>query len=93
MFIQQIIIIGLSISFVLAQHQQTIDPAYLQQFYQQVASQAGARAAAISSPHGGAADATPIYESSDHEQSSQHFINPGQQIRIKDNVQDQVNKK
>lgn len=62
------------------QHQQ-IDPAYLRQYYQQLQQQTGAASAA--------GDATPIYEQ--NSEQSQQYITPGQQIRVKDNVQEQVN--
>lgn len=64
------------------QHQQ-IDPAYLRQYYQQLQQQTGA------APSG---DATPIYEQNS-EQSQQQYVQPGQQLRVKDNVQEQVRKK
>lgn len=60
------------------QHQQ-IDPAYLRQYYQQLQQQTGAA---------GGGDATPIYEQ--NSEQSQQYITPGQQLRVKDNVQEQV---
>lgn len=67
--------------------QQAIDPAYLRQYYQQIAAQAGAQG----SPAQQRADATPIYEQGAQEQ--QHvpqYLNQGQQLRLRDNVQDQI---
>jgi hypothetical protein len=46
-----------------AQHQQQLDPAYLRQYYSQVAQQAGAE---------GSARATPIFEQQDQPQYQQH---------------------
>lgn len=65
------------------QHAQQIDPAYLQQYYQQVAQAAGARAAA---------DATPIIEqeSAGDYQQQQYVAPQVQQLRIKDSVSAQV---
>lgn len=74
----------LSIVFTLPQHQQQIDPAYLQQYYAQVAQAAGARAAG---------DATPIFEQDNAANQQPQYIAQGQQIRIKDSVADQVKKK
>ncbi|XP_055534219.1 uncharacterized protein LOC129723802 isoform X2 [Wyeomyia smithii] len=67
--------------------QQAIDPAYLRQYYQQIAQQAVAQES-LAEPR---ADATPIYEQGAQEQ--QHipqYLQQGQQIRLRDNVQDQV---
>ncbi|XP_052566586.1 cuticle protein 21 isoform X2 [Culex pipiens pallens] len=67
--------------------QQAIDPAYLRQYYQQIASQAGAQGGAAQQR----ADATPIYEQGAQEQ--QHvpqYLSQGQQLRVRDNVQDQI---
>lgn len=66
-----------------AQHQQQIDPAYLQQYYAQVAQAAGARAGA---------EATPIFEqdSSADQQQQQYLAPQAHQLRIKDSVADQV---
>lgn len=67
--------------------QQAIDPAYLRQYYQQIASQAGAQGGAAQQR----ADAIPIYEQGAQEQ--QHvpqYLSQGQQLRVRDNVQDQV---
>lgn len=72
--------IVLSITFatlVSAQHQQQLDPSYLQQYYSQ---QSGARQ-----------EATPIYESGSQE-VEQQYVQQGQQIRVKDNVGEQVRK-
>ncbi|XP_073838097.1 cuticular protein 66D [Musca autumnalis] len=60
-----------------AQQHQQIDPAYLRQYYQQLQQQTGA-----------AGDATPIYEQ--NSEQTQQYITPGQQLRVKDNVQEQV---
>lgn len=62
-----------------AQQHQQIDPAYLRQYYQQLQQQTGAAAAG---------DATPIYEQ--NSEQTQQYISPGQQLRVKDNVQEQV---
>ncbi|XP_075162181.1 cuticular protein 66D [Haematobia irritans] len=77
-----IIMVSLAIMghHVSAQQHQQIDPAYLRQYYQQL--QAGTGAA--SAP----GDATPIYEQ--NSEQSQQYITPGQQLRVKDNVQEQV---
>ncbi|EDS41159.1 conserved hypothetical protein [Culex quinquefasciatus] len=59
--------------------QQAIDPAYLRQYYQQIASQAGAKGGAAQQR----ADATRIYEQGAQEQ--QHvpqYLSQGQQLRI-----------
>ena len=61
------------------QHQQ-IDPAYLRQYYQQLQQQTGAAQQG---------DATPIYEQNS-EPTQQQYVSPGQQLRVKDNVQEQV---
>lgn len=65
------------------QHQQQIDPAYLQQYYAQVAQASGARAGA---------EATPIFEqdSSADQQQQQYLAPQAHQIRLKDSVADQV---
>jgi hypothetical protein len=52
-----------------ASAQQQLDPAYLRQYYQQVAQQAGAQ--------GAARQATPIYESQDQAQ----YVPQGQQLK------------
>lgn len=66
------------------QHQQQIDPAFLQQYYQQVAGAAGA----ARSP--GGAVATPIYEQDNAANQQPQYIAQGQQIRVKDTVQEQA---
>lgn len=73
----------LSAVYARPQHQQQIDPAFLQQYYTQVAQAAGARAGA---------EATPIFEQdSSADLQQQHYVSPqAQQIRIKDSVADQV---
>lgn len=81
-----VLISTLLISVVYAQHQhqhapQAVDPSYLRQYYQQIAQQAS----------GGNPEATPIFEQ--NPDSHQQYINQGQQIRVKDNVQEQVRKK
>lgn len=58
--------------------QQTVDPAYLRQYYQQISAQTS----------GGNPEATPIFEQ--NPESVQQYVTPGQQIRVKDNVQEQV---
>lgn len=80
-FIQKIVVVGTLIS-TLCHAQEGVDPAYLQQYYQQVASQAG-RAAA-----GAKQDATPIFEP--NSDVSPQYVQPGQQLRVRDNVQEQV---
>lgn len=67
-------------SVVYGQQHQQIDPAYLRQYYQQLQQQTGAAQSA---------DATPIYEQNS-EQTQQQYVSPGQQLRVKDNVQEQV---
>lgn len=79
-----IIVLTLTIaSFATAQHQQQLDPSYLQQYYSQQLSeqqeQSGSRPA----------EATPIYESGSQE-TEQQYVPQGQQIRVKDNVSEQV---
>ncbi|KXJ76155.1 uncharacterized protein LOC109401031 isoform X2 [Aedes albopictus] len=76
---------GLTVAF----PQQAIDPAYLRQYYQQIAAQAGAQGGAAQAR----ADATPIYEQGAQEQ--QHVPQyvqqqQAQQLRLRDNVQDQI---
>lgn len=67
------------ISVIYTQHApQAVDPAYLRQYYQQIAQQAS----------GGNPEATPIFEQ--NSDSHQQYISQGQQIRVKDNVQEQV---
>uniref|UniRef100_A0A182YPV9 Uncharacterized protein n=1 Tax=Anopheles stephensi TaxID=30069 RepID=A0A182YPV9_ANOST len=76
----------LCVGFVSAYPQQAVDPAYLRQYYQQIAQAAGAQNSAQ-----GRADATPIYEQGAQEQ--QHipqYLPQGQQLRLKDNVHEQV---
>lgn len=76
-----VLISTLLMSVVNAQHgSQAVDPSYLRQYYQQIAQQSG-----------GNPEATPIFEQ--NPDSHQQYINQGQQIRVKDNVQEQVNKK
>lgn len=84
-----LLILALSARPALAQqqpHQQQIEPAYLQQYYAQVAQSAGAQSA----------DATPIVEQTPadaHQQ--QYYVSPqqAQQIRVKDAVAQQVSKR
>ncbi|XP_037936065.1 putative mediator of RNA polymerase II transcription subunit 26 isoform X2 [Teleopsis dalmanni] len=59
-----------------AAQQQGVDPAYLRQYYQQLQQQ-----------QGNSGDATPIYEP--NSEQSQQYVSPGQQLRVKDNVQEQ----
>uniref|UniRef100_A0A182PJY6 Cuticular protein RR family n=1 Tax=Anopheles epiroticus TaxID=199890 RepID=A0A182PJY6_9DIPT len=76
----------LCVGFVSAYPQQAVDPAYLRQYYQQIAQAAGAQNAAQ-----GRADPTPIFEQGAQEQ--QHipqYVTQGQQLRVKDNVQEQI---
>lgn len=61
--------------------QQQIEPAYLRDYYAQIAQQNAQR--------GSVADATPIFEQNTSFQPSQHAT-VGQQIRVRDPVQDQV---
>lgn len=73
----------LAITFVRGQHQQQIDPSYLQQYYAQVAQAAGAQPA----------EATPIFEQASSSDQPQHqYVSPqqAQQIRQKDAVAQQV---
>ncbi|XP_055382581.1 cuticle protein isoform X2 [Condylostylus longicornis] len=75
------IILCVVVLFGLCNAQQgTVDPAYLRQYYQQIAQQSGAAGGS----HG---DATPIFEQ--NSEQSQQYIQPGPQHRLKDNVQDQ----
>ncbi|XP_037936064.1 mediator of RNA polymerase II transcription subunit 15 isoform X1 [Teleopsis dalmanni] len=60
-----------------AAQQQGVDPAYLRQYYQQLQQQ-----------QGNSGDATPIYEP--NSEQSQQYVSPGQQLRVKDNVQEQI---
>ncbi|KAM7357084.1 cuticular protein 66D isoform 1-T1 [Cochliomyia hominivorax] len=73
-------LIGHTTTAVSGQQHQQIDPAYLRQYYQQLQQQTGA------APSG---DATPIYEQNS-EQTQQQYVQPGQQLRVKDNVQEQI---
>ncbi|XP_055382580.1 alpha-protein kinase 1 isoform X1 [Condylostylus longicornis] len=76
------IILCVVVLFGLCNAQQgTVDPAYLRQYYQQIAQQSGAAGGS----HG---DATPIFEQ--NSEQSQQYIQPGPQHRLKDNVQDQI---
>ncbi|XP_037906362.1 cuticle protein 21 isoform X3 [Hermetia illucens] len=79
-FIQKIVVVGTLIS-TLCYAQEGVDPAYLQQYYQQVASQAG-RAAA-----GAKQDATPIFEP--NSDVSPQYVQPGQQLRVRAQQQHQ----
>ncbi|XP_055630320.1 probable basic-leucine zipper transcription factor I [Toxorhynchites rutilus septentrionalis] len=65
--------------------QQAIDPAYLRQYYQQIAQQGGPQ-------EQGRPEATPIYEQGAQEQQHipQYAQGQAQQIRLRDNVQDQI---
>lgn len=60
--------------------QPQIEPAYLRDYYAQIAQQNAQR--------GSVADATPIFEQNTSFQPSQHTV--GQQIRVRDPVQEQV---
>lgn len=64
------------------QHQQQIDPAYLRDYYSQIA--AGAR--------GAPTEATPIYEQDNSQNQQSQYASSGQQIRVKDPVAEQVRK-
>uniref|UniRef100_A0A182K3A0 Uncharacterized protein n=1 Tax=Anopheles christyi TaxID=43041 RepID=A0A182K3A0_9DIPT len=77
----------LCVGFVSAYPQQAVDPAYLRQYYQQIAQAAGAQNAAQ-----GRADGAPIYEQGAQEQQHipQYLPQQGQQLRVKDNVHDQI---
>lgn len=72
------------LSMTSAYPQQSVDPAYLQQYYQQIAQQTQAAR--------GAGGATPIYEQESQEQQPQ-YVPQGQQYRIKDTVSEQVREK
>lgn len=74
----------LSIELILARPQTPqIDPAYLRDYYAQI-SQNGNR--------GSVADATPIFEQNTAFQpSAQQQISSGQQIKLREPVQEQVN--
>lgn len=68
---------GLTVAF----PQQAIDPAYLRQYYQQIAAQAGAQGGSAQAR----ADATPIYEQGAQEQ--QHvpqYVHQQDQVRFGD---------
>ncbi|XP_055610778.1 transcription factor SPT20 homolog isoform X2 [Uranotaenia lowii] len=83
-----VLISVLCAGFASAFPQQAIDPAYLRQYYQQIAQQAGAQTGGGPQAR---SDSTPIYEQGAQEQ--QHipqYVQQGQQIRLRDNVQDQV---
>lgn len=77
-----IVVCFASVALSLPQHQQQIDPAYLQQYYAQVAQAAGAQSA----------DATPIVEQTPAaDAQQQYYVAPqAQQIRVKDAVAQQV---
>ncbi|XP_023037463.1 putative uncharacterized protein DDB_G0271606 [Drosophila willistoni] len=60
-----------------AHAQQGVDPAYLRQYYQQLQQQQAR-------PD----DGTPIYEQ--NSEQTQQYVNAGQQIRLKDTVQEQI---
>lgn len=77
-------LLPLIIAITSAQHQQQIDPAFLQQYYQQVASAAGAARSS------GGGVATPIYEQDNAANQQPQYIAQGQQIRVKDTVQEQA---
>lgn len=62
--------------------QQQIEPAYLRDYYAQIAQQNAAR--------GSVADATPIFEQNTSFQPSSQAATVGQQIRVRDPVQEQV---
>ncbi|XP_055610777.1 myb-like protein AA isoform X1 [Uranotaenia lowii] len=83
-----VLISVLCAGFASAFPQQAIDPAYLRQYYQQIAQQAGAQTGGGPQAR---SDSTPIYEQGAQEQ--QHipqYVQQGQQIRLRDNVQDQI---
>lgn len=69
------------LSLTSAYPQQAVDPAYLQQYYQQIAQQTQAAR--------GAGGATPIYEQ-EAQEPAQQYVQQGQQYRIKDTVSEQV---
>lgn len=71
-----------SIEMIMARpQQQQIEPAYLRDYYAQIAQQNAQR--------GSVADATPIFEQNTSFQPSQ-VATVGQQIRVRDPVQEQV---
>lgn len=73
-----LIVTLLSVNIIRAAPQhQSVDPAYLRQYYQQIQHQ----------PHN-QQDATPIFEQ--NSEQPQQFVAPGQQLRVKDNVQEQI---
>lgn len=77
-------ILLLSIEMIVARPQQgQIEPAYLRDYYAQLAQQNG--------PRGSVADATPIFEQNTSFQPSGQLATVGQQIRVRDPVQEQVN--
>lgn len=69
----------LSVAYARPQQQQQIDPAFLREYYSQIAQR------------GAPTEATPIYEQ-DSQQGPQAQQYLGQQIRVRDPVSDQVNK-
>lgn len=77
-FQKVIVVFGALLGASVIAQQQAVDPAYLRQYYQQLSSHGSA----------GNPEATPIYEQ--NEQQQQQYVNPGQQIRVKDNVQEQI---
>lgn len=75
----------LSFEMILARPQQgQIEPAYLRDYYAQISQQNAHR--------GSVADATPIFEqNTSFQPSGGQLATVGQQIRVRDPVQDQVN--
>lgn len=73
----------LSIEMIVARpQQQQIEPAYLRDYYAQIAQQNQQR--------GQVSDVSPIFEQSTSFQPSQQVATVGQQIRVRDPVQEQV---
>lgn len=74
-----------TIDMIVARPQQAqIDPAYLRDYYAQLSQQPNVVRGSVS-------DATPIFEQNTSFQPSPQVATVGQQIRVRDPVQDQVN--
>lgn len=72
-----------SIEMIVARpQQQQIDPAYLRDYYAQISQQ--------NTHRGQVSDASPIFEQNTSFQPSSNIATVGQQIRVRDPVQDQV---
>lgn len=68
----------LSVAYARPQQQQQIDPAFLREYYSQIAQR------------GAPTEATPIYEQDGQQGPQQQQQYLGQQIRVRDPVSDQV---